>query len=409
MAPLTTRDVLRKHARDGTEVLDGFRGLAIVLVLVYHTWLFSWYTPDARLFGVTIPLDVFARTGYLGVELFFAISGFVLFFPIVERHFRGGTPTPLRTFAIRRFLKIAPSYAIALIFTAISVRSLHVNVALGPALVEHALLVQNFFSDNFGTANSVFWSLAIEAQFYLVFPALAWIFVRRPFLVAAVMVALALAYRYGAATCCLLVEPVNRQLPAFADIFASGMLCAYGVSRLRDNDVFLARARPVATVVAIVAALGAFALLKSANAIQYDIGGREKWILLNRTLFALTTSTLIFASCFAVRFWRTLVANPIAIFFSLISYNVYLWHTLVMIWLWKHDAIPSRNGDPHGDPRWKFTFIAGGWALSLGIATVLTYFVERPILSTHKPQNFAFDWNRIRPGSKRRASRETRT
>lgn len=165
MAPLTTRDVLRKHARDGTEVLDGFRGLAIVLVLVYHTWLFSWYTPDAHLFGVTIPLDVFARTGYLGVELFFAISGFVLFFPIVERHFRGGTPTPLRTFAIRRFLKIAPSYAIALIFTAISVRSLHVNVALGPALVEHALLVQNFFSDNFGTANSVFWSLAIEAQF----------------------------------------------------------------------------------------------------------------------------------------------------------------------------------------------------------------------------------------------------
>jgi peptidoglycan/LPS O-acetylase OafA/YrhL len=409
MAPLTTSEVLGEHAREGTEVLDGFRGLAIVLVLVYHTWLFSWFTPDARLFGVKIPLDVVARTGYLGVELFFAISGFVLFFPIVERHFRGGAPTPLRTFAIRRFLKIAPSYAIALIFTAISVRSLHVDVALGPTLGEHALLIQNFFSDNFGKANSVFWSLAIEAQFYLVFPALAWIFVRRPFLVAAGMVALALAYRYGVANCCLLVEPVNRQLPAFADIFASGMLCAYGVSRLRDNDAFLTRARPVATVVAIVAALGTIALLNSANAIQYDVGGREKWILLNRTLFALATSTLIFASCFAVRFWRALVANPIATFFSLISYNVYLWHTLVMIWLWKHGAIPSRNGDPHGDPRWKLFFITSGWALSLGIATVLTYFVERPILSASKPQNFAFHWKRIRPGSRRPAPRETRT
>ena len=409
MAPLTTHDVLRERARGGTEVLDGFRGLAIVLVLVYHTWLFSWYTPQARVFGISLPFDVFARTGYLGVELFFAISGFVLFFPIVERHVRGGELTSLRTFAFRRFLKIAPSYAIALGVTAISVRSLHVDVALGPALTEHAFLIQNFFSDNFGQANSVFWSLAIEAQFYIVFPALAWLFVRRPFIVATAMVALALAYRYGVAHCCLLIEPVNRQLPAFLDIFAGGMLCAYGVSRLHDNEIFLSRARPLATVVAIVAALGAFALLESANAIQYDIGGREKWILLNRTLFALATSVLIFASCFALRFWRTLVANPVAIFFSLISYNVYLWHTLVMIWLWKHDAIPSGNGDPHGDPHWKFVFITSGWALSLGIATVLTYFVERPILSTSKPQNFAFDWNRLRPGSQRSARPETRT
>ena len=409
MAPLTTRDVLREHARGGTEVLDGFRGLAIILVLVYHTWLFSWYTPDTHLFGISIPFDVFARTGYLGVEVFFAISGFVLFFPVVERHFRGGTPTPVRTFAIRRFLKIAPSYAIALIVTAMSVRSLHVGVALGPALAEHAFLIQNFFSDNFGQANSVFWSLAIEAQFYLIFPALAWIFVRRPVFVVAAMVALALAYRYGVAHCCLLIEPINRQLPAFADIFAGGMLCAYGVSRLRDHTAFLARVRPIATVVAIVAALGAFALLESANAIQYDVGGREKWILLNRTLFAIATSTLIFASCFAVRFWRALIANPIAIFFSLISYNVYLWHTLVMIWLWKHDAIPSAGGDPHGDPHWKFVFITSGWALSLGIATILTYFVERPILSTSKPQNFAFDWTRFRPDSKKRARPETHT
>ncbi len=409
MAPLTTRDVSREHARGGTEVLDGFRGIAIVLVLVYHTWLFSWYTPEAHLFGFALPVDVFARTGYLGVELFFAISGFVLFFPIVERHFRGGAPASLRTFAFRRFLKIVPSYAIALVVTAISVRSLHIDVALGPALAQHALLIQNFFSDNFGQANSVFWSLAIEAQFYLVFPALAWIFVRRPFIVAAAMVALALAYRYGVAHCCLQVEPVNRQLPAFVDIFAGGMLGAYGVSRLRDNEEFLARARPIATVVALAAALGAFALMESANAIQYDIGGREKWILPNRTLFALATSVLIFASCFAVRFWRALVANPITIFFSLVSYNVYLWHTLVMIWLWKHDAIPTRNGDPHGDPQWKFVYIASGWALSIAIATALTYFVERPILGTNKAQNFAFDWSRVKPGSRQPARPETRT
>src|SRR5665213_687642 len=65
---------VKEHARTGTGPVDGLRGLAILLVFGYHTWLFSWYTPPP-------PFDVVARTGYLGVDLFFLISGFCLYFP----------------------------------------------------------------------------------------------------------------------------------------------------------------------------------------------------------------------------------------------------------------------------------------------------------------------------------------
>ncbi|GAC1397849.1 MAG: acyltransferase [Vulcanimicrobiaceae bacterium] len=399
---------VREHARRRTDVLDGLRGLAIFLVLTYHTWLFSWYTPDVRVAGIALPFDVVARTGYLGVELFFFISAFVLFFPIAERRERGAR-TSLRTFAYRRLLKIAPSYAIALVATTWSIRSLHVDVALSPALAEHAFFVQNFFNTNFGQANSVFWSLAIEVQFYCIFPAVARAFVRRPISVAAIMIACALAYRYGVAACCLQDEPVNRQIPAFLDIFAAGMACAYAVAYVRARESLVARVRPLATVVAIAAACGAFVLLRSANDVTYDIGGRERWILAHRTIVALDLGVLVFASAFATERWKRIVVNPPLVALSVLSYNLYLWHTLVMIWLWKHHAIASATPNPQDDPQWKVAFIATGWTASLAIAAAVTYFVERPLLATVKPQSFAFDWRRLRARSQPLASPETRT
>lgn len=381
---------MRDHVSAGTETVDGFRGLAILLVLVYHTWLFSWYTPALALFGIGIPVDVIARTGYLAVELFFSISGFVLFLPYARRDLAFGAPRSLRTYAYRRFIKIVPSYTLALVATAASLASLHIAIPVVPSIVEHALLLQNFFATDVGRANSVFWSLAIEAQFYIVFPVLARAFRRWPVRVAGAMVAGALAYRYGIAHCCLQDEPAYRQLPAFLDVFAAGMLAAYGVVRVRASVANVDRYRFSFTVAAGAAVAIGFALLQSANAIQYDVAGREKWILANRTAVALVSGTLLFASSFAVRAWRAVVANPVFVFFSLISYNLYLWHTLVLIWLWKHGALPAATRNVHDDDHWKVLFIASGWSLAIAISTAITYFIERPLLGTVKPQTFAF-------------------
>jgi hypothetical protein len=82
-----------------------------------------------------------------------------------------------------------------------------------------------------------------------------------------------------------------------------------------------------------------------------------------------------------------------------------------MIWMWKHDFPHAATANPHDDPAWKIPYLAIGWSATLVVATAITYFVERPLLATIKPQRFAFNWERFGALTPRRATApsETRT
>ncbi len=388
---------MREHERSGTEVFDGLRGFAILWVLCYHTWLFSWYTPSLRVFGWDAPVSVLPRVGYLGVDLFFLISGFCLFVPEARAAILGASALGLRAFAWRRVMKIVPSYALALLVTMpLAIQYLPAAREVWPALFNHVFFVQNFYDDAFGKTNSVFWSLAIEVQFYLIFPALAWVFRRAPLPTAAGMIGCAVGYRYALATCCLEDEIVMRQLPAYLDLFACGMLAAYAVTWLHSRYPTPQRMRLMATALALGVAAGTFLLLQTCDAVQYTPGGRERWDLLGRSELAMLLAAFSVASCFAVRMWRAVIANPVLVFLSLVSYNVYLWHTLILIWMWKHGVPRATTADPHADDHWKFFYITFGWSAVLLVSTAITYFIERPLLGTIKPHAFAFDWQRLR-------------
>lgn len=388
---------MREHVRSGTEVFDGLRGVAILLVVVFHTWLFSWYTPDLTLFGFSVPVAIPARNGYLGVDLFFMISGFVLFFPYAERALGGGPPPTLREFARRRFLKIVPSYALALAATAIvAIPVVQSTQLLLGSLVNHVFFFQNAFDDRMGSVNSVLWSLAVEVQFYLIFPLLAIAFTRRPFVVWGLMVAVAIAYRYAVAPCCITIEPVTRELPAFLDVFACGMGAAYGLVWLRARVPRLERFSALFTVAALACLWAGFALYENADSFAYAPSGAAHWLLGHRTWLALDAAAFGVASCLAAGWWRRVVANPVFLFLGIVSYNLYLWHTLVLIWIWRHGVLPAATPEPHDDPHWRFPFILVGWTACLAISTAITYFIERPLLGTAKRPPFSFDWQRLR-------------
>jgi peptidoglycan/LPS O-acetylase OafA/YrhL len=388
---------VREHVRSGTEVWDGLRGIAILTVLCYHTWLFSWYTPELAIFGHALNVAAPVRTGYLGVEIFFVISGFVLFFPYAERTVTGAASPPLAEFARRRFLKIVPSYAIALVATIFSALALlPKDTSLVASIANHVAFVQNFYNDQMGLANSVFWSLAVEVQFYLFFPAIAWAFVRRPAIVAGLMIVTAISYRLGVERCCLEIEPVTRQLPAFLDLFACGMLAAFVLVRLRAAVPNLQRYKPHFTFVALAAFGAACVLIWGADDQTYVPTGREHWIVGHRTLFGLAIGIFGLASSLGAQWWRRIVANRVLVFFSIVSYNVYLWHTIVLIWMWKHGVPRAVTPDPHDDPHWKFFYIASGWIACIGIASAITYFIERPLLVSVRRQPFSFDWHSLR-------------
>ncbi|VXB09878.1 acyltransferase [Massilia sp. 9I] len=140
--------------------LDTLRALAVTLVVLHHYVLF---VSDAPTFGWV------GQIGWVGVDLFFALSGYLIGNQIFAAMKSPGGFS-LRRFYARRLLRTLPNYwvVLALYFLWPAFRGDDPLLALW----EYATFIQNFALEP-GSAFSHSWSLAIEEQFYLLLPAVA--------------------------------------------------------------------------------------------------------------------------------------------------------------------------------------------------------------------------------------------
>lgn len=152
--------------------LDGLRGLAILLVMLYHFCL-----PHAKFHGREAGwLLQFGQVGWMGVDLFFVLSGFLITGILHETR---DQPHYFRNFFWRRFLRIWPLYYASLVVL------LLVLPAVLPSMPDSLRSMQEkqwwfwLYSANWlfakeggfnDTSGGYFWSLAVEEQFYLVWP-----------------------------------------------------------------------------------------------------------------------------------------------------------------------------------------------------------------------------------------------
>jgi peptidoglycan/LPS O-acetylase OafA/YrhL len=158
--------------------LDGLRGAAIFLVLVYHYVSQQGAAPAGSLTAyVQRTVSMWAT----GVDLFFVLSGFLIGSILMEQR---ESPSFFRTFYIRRFFRIIPLYYlwtslyIVLVIGAGPFLRAHAHSGMTPQLgwpvYIHYLFLQNFALFSLaGLAGAWFgptWSLAIEEQFYLLAP-----------------------------------------------------------------------------------------------------------------------------------------------------------------------------------------------------------------------------------------------
>lgn len=135
--------------------LDGLRGVAAISVVLFH-----YTTRYQEIFGHKgAPIASFGF-GYLGVELFFIISGFVILMSI-------GRANSLLDFAVSRFSRLYPAYwaAVILTFMVLTVSGLwpHQVVSIGEAVVNLTML-QSFLG--VPSVEGVYWTLQIELVFY---------------------------------------------------------------------------------------------------------------------------------------------------------------------------------------------------------------------------------------------------
>ena len=161
--------------------LDGLRALSVLFVVAFHTGLIEG--------------------GWIGVDVFFAISGFLITGLMVAEHDRTGT-VALGAFWGRRFRRLIPALFVLLALIVVLVRLDQVAVAsrdVWGALTYSTNWVHIFggasYWDQFATPDPLrhLWSLAIEEQFYLVWPVVAWFVLRRHDARALIRVAIAAA------------------------------------------------------------------------------------------------------------------------------------------------------------------------------------------------------------------------
>ncbi len=167
--------------------IDGLRAIAVIAVLAFHAF------------------PTFAESGFVGVDIFFVISGYLISTIIVQA-LEDGTFT-FREFYARRIRRILPALNLILIFTYILgwwVLLAEEFKQLSKHILSSVVFVSNFvlrndlgYFDNSAESKPLLhlWSLAIEEQFYLIWPFLLWVAWKRKFNLLGVAFSLGLLYR----------------------------------------------------------------------------------------------------------------------------------------------------------------------------------------------------------------------
>ncbi len=372
--------------KDRLGVLDGLRGIAVLLVLWYHVWEISWL-PAPFWWMEFVP-----ETGFVGVHLFFFLSGFVISYPFLRAIAQGAKPPTWRHFYYRRFIKIVPSYllSIAVAYAVGYAAIVHLgSTPVWKEILTHLLFVHTWWQGTYGSINGVLWTLAVEVEFYAIFPFVFFAFRRWPLPTAATMIVLALAWRLWTAQCCFSTTfPVLAEnLPGYLDLFACGMLCAWAYVRYgaRVRESRWAWAMPLVAIAGFVA-LGVllFSIFGYRLAPQWEIAG----MLRTRALYGFAFALIAFASLCSPRIWQVLLDNPPLRFLALISYNLYLYHQLVARELLRWH-LPGYTGDPHADPQWQVSYTILTFVTTIAQAALVTYLFERPIMNVREPRLIA--------------------
>jgi peptidoglycan/LPS O-acetylase OafA/YrhL len=182
-------------------VLDGIRGLAILLVMCCHFFQYGGMQPTA---GVDRLAHTLGLAGWIGVDLFFVLSGYLITRILLQS--KGGVHY-FRNFYIRRTLRIFPLYyaACVLVFLATPLivepspafRRLLSEQGWYWSYLANVSIARDGWPDVAGSVGH-FWSLAVEEQFYLFWPAVILVFRRTAlFWVIALFIATSLALRVG--------------------------------------------------------------------------------------------------------------------------------------------------------------------------------------------------------------------
>jgi len=363
-------------AEPGTRVasLDGLRGIAILLVLVLHFTLYGGPPPTTPLDGLFYR---FAVAGWVGVDLFFVLSGFLITGILWDT--KGGDGY-FRSFYMRRVLRIFPLYygALAVLLVLLpALFPLHPGLrSLRPEGVWYWSYLANLRIARVGWppfgALGHFWSLAVEEQFYLVWPLTIFLLNRRR------LMALCLACMAGAFLLRVWLHLAHQEVAAFVltparmDALAAGAFLALAV---RGPAGFASLARwsgPAAAALAV--ALAALFLWRRGLPSEDAVVGTIGYSL----VMGLCGALLVFA--LTSRAAGAVLASSGLVLFGRLSYGLYVFHQPLLFLrpnVLSSESFPLVLGSPLPG---RLLFIVLATAVSLALSWLSWHLYEKQFL-----------------------------
>jgi peptidoglycan/LPS O-acetylase OafA/YrhL len=369
---MLTKNRSEGQSANRSSLVDALRGISILLVMLFH---FDMYyhlgTCDlARSPGLSHLIILITRNGYFGVTMFFVISGFLITGTSLQRYGRLRAIRPLNFYWFR-FSRIAPCMALVLVtlvalhfsgnrYFTLNTKDYSVLTAVVHVLTFrfNALLVH--FGWNINQWN-VLWSLSIEETFYLLFP-LACILARDNRLIAGFCIGIFLAGPFAR----FHAGPMGQIYGYFScfDQIALGCLTAicFPLTRQWFKSSRCAIFVPIA---------GAFIVAGT-----YFWGGWQEKIVLAPTFIAIGTALMLLGSeCALPKVLRFLSTGaPLLASFGRRSYEIYLFHLIVIEFMWIVSADLKMNMAVYS-PVWLFAFLC----VAYGFAYLIFRFWSEPM------------------------------
>lgn len=343
--------------------IDGIRAIAVLWVILFHSWLFQFLSMPAYINGIyNYPLLNWVTKGDLGVDLFFVISGFLIG-GIIFKEIKNKVHFNFKRFYVRRFLRLTPVYVFTMILNMLILEKTGLG-AIG-RYWSNFLYINNYIPHS---PMAWTWSLAIEEQFYIVVPFLL-VFIFPKFrnkivffsIFAAITIFLSWYYVYVKMN---FVLPFNilflsKQFRNWFDYYYVvthlryiGLLLGVAAAYLtvnKSNEVKEAFEKytkwmPVFTLIALLlmilisfTPLGEWAPMPDSifNHLNVHIG---KWYeILCRPIFSACVAFIILCCIFS----KNIFIKPVNAFLSAkffypiaqVSYSAYLFHEMFIIWV----------------------------------------------------------------------------
>lgn len=349
-------------------VVDGLRFVAIAAVVLYHL---QGYGGEVVQHG---PVWRLAKVGWFGVELFFAISGFVLGLGFIRSRLGTAPPVRMGAYLWRRVTRLEPPYVVALLVYFGLKTFIAGEDGLLPHLFASAAYVHNVAYGEPSRVLGIAWSLEIEVQFYLLVPFLSLVFTLRS---ASVRRALLLAGIAGGQLLAAAVHSTPPSILGHLHWFLVGFL-------LCDLHWVDWRSRGSSRWPLAWDLTGALAWVGMFCALAYppDFRWTLPWLM-----------AIAYSAAFRGRWMNALLRSPTVWLIGGTCYSVYLYHTVILRLLVLDRPLVTLIGE-HVPAAWRLPVLA---LCALPVVFVLTsaayLLIERPCMQRDWPQRL---WARIR-------------